>query len=323
MSTPLLKYVLCSAVLYAPMVFAQDATDTAVEATSSADESATSTTPSDAQVDQPHKKPRSHTIETLKNIHKDQLKVDAKAAQPEAVKDPLQPLNRKIYHFNDTLDKHIVRPVAVQYKEKIPEDVRGGFSNFRNNMRDPWNSTNQMLQGKPKKSFKTLGKFVLNTVTSLGMADIAKRKNLTSENETFGNTLGVWGVPSGPYIVIPVVGPSTFRDGFAMLAVDRFARPQDYIFEDDKIYWSYNAVNGIDARAQFLELDSIVQGDQYAALRDVYLQRRNYEIATRRGEDASADMFMEDDSFSDDEFTDEEPSTTETPDSNKTLPDSE
>ncbi|MFC3903707.1 phospholipid-binding lipoprotein MlaA [Acinetobacter marinus] len=302
MSTPLLKYVLCSAVLYAPMVFAQDATDTAVEATSSADESATSTTPSDAQVDQPHKKPRSHTIETLKNIHKDQLKVDAKAAQPEAVKDPLQPLNRKIYHFNDTLDKHVVRPVAVQYKEKIPEDVRGGFSNFRNNMRDPWNSTNQMLQGKPKKSFKTLGKFVLNTVTSLGMADIAKRKNLTSENETFGNTLGVWGVPSGPYIVLPMFGPSTFRDGFGMLAVDTFARPQGYLYKDDKIFWSMVALEGIDSRAQFLELDSVVQGDQYAALRDVYLQRRNYDIAVRRGEDPTTDMFMED-SFDDDGTT--------------------
>lgn len=315
MSTHFFKYLLCSVVCYSPFVFA----NTAI----TAEASTQAQTPIVDQSEVKTTHHRSKTIEALKNIHTEQLKVDAKANQPEAIKDPLQPLNRKIYSFNTKLDKSIVRPVAVQYKEKIPEQARGGFANFRNNMRDPWNAVNQLLQGNPKQAAKTLGRFTVNTVTSLGLADPAKRIDLNSERETFGNTLGVWGVPSGPYIVLPLAGPSTFRDGFAMLAVDRFARPQDYIFEGDKIYWSYNAVDGIDARAQFLELDSIVQGDQYAALRDVYLQRRNYEIATRRGEDASADMFMEDDSFSDDEFTDEEPSTTETPDSNKTLPDSE
>ena len=315
MSTHFFKYLLCSAVCYSPFVFAN--TTTITEASTQAQ------TPKVDQTEAKTTHHRSKTIEALKNIHTEQLKVDAKANQPEAIKDPLQPLNRKIYSFNTTLDKAIVRPVAVQYKEKIPEQARGGFANFRNNMRDPWNAVNQLLQGNPKQAAQTLGRFTVNTVTSLGFADPAKRIDLNSERETFGNTLGVWGVPSGPYIVLPIVGPSTFRDGFAMLAVDTFARPQGYIFEDDKIYWSYNAVEGIDARAQFLELDSIVQGDQYAALRDVYLQRRNYEIATRRGVDASADMFMEDDSFSDDEFTDEEPSTTETSESNETLPDSE
>ena len=315
MSTHFFKYLLCSAVCYSPFVFAN--TTTITEASTQAQ------TPIVDQTEAKTTHHRSKTIEALKNIHTEQLKVDAKANQPEAIKDPLQPLNRKIYSFNTTLDKAIVRPVAVQYKEKIPEQARGGFANFRNNMRDPWNAVNQLLQGNPKQAAQTLGRFTVNTVTSLGFADPAKRIDLNSERETFGNTLGVWGVPSGPYIVLPIVGPSTFRDGFAMLAVDTFARPQGYIFEDDKIYWSYNAVEGIDARAQFLELDSIVQGDQYAALRDVYLQRRNYEIATRRGEDASADMFMEDDSFSDDVFTDEEPSTTETSESNETLPVSE
>nr|WP_298892098.1 VacJ family lipoprotein [uncultured Acinetobacter sp.] len=313
MSTHFFKYLLCSAVCYSPFVFANTTTIAEVSAQAQA--------PDQTEVKTTHH--RSKTIEALKNIHTEQLKVDAKANQSEAIKDPLQPLNRKVHNFNMAIDNAVVRPVAVQYQSKVPDKVRSGFGNFRNNMRDPWNAVNQLLQGNPKQAAKTLGRFTLNTVTSLGLADPAKRIDLNSERETFGNTLGVWGVPSGPYIVLPLAGPSTFRDGFAMLAVDRFARPQDYIFEGDKIYWSYNAVDGIDARAQFLELDSIVQGDQYAALRDVYLQRRNYEIATRRGEDASADMFMEDDSFSDDEFTDEEPSTTETSDSNKTLPDSE
>ena len=92
------------------------------------------------------------------------------------------------------------------------------------------------------------------------------------------------------------------------------------IFEDDKIFWTYNAVDGIDARAQFLELDSIVQGDQYAALRDVYLQRRNYEIAMRSGDDPSQGMFMEDDAFIDDEFIDDEAMPSDPLETDETLP---
>ncbi len=313
MSTQTFKFLLCGAFIYTPLAIADTTpTDTENNAVIS-----NAVTPSETVETT---QPRSKTIETLKNIKTDQLKVDAKASQPEAVKDPLQPLNRKVHSFNMTLDKAVVRPVAVQYKEKIPEQARSTFANFRNNLRDPWNAVNQLLQGNPKQAAQTLGRFTVNTVTSLGLADPAKRIELNSQPETFGNTLGVWGVPSGPYIVLPIVGPSTFRDGFAMLAVDTFARPQGYIFEDDKIFWTYNAVVGIDARAQFLELDSIVQGDQYAALRDVYLQRRNYEIAMRSGDDSSQGMFMEDDAFIDDEFIDDEAMPSDASENDKTLP---
>lgn len=313
MSTQTFKFLLCGAFIYTPLAIA-DTTPTDTEnnvVTSNA------VTPSETVETT---QPRSKTIETLKNIKTDQLKVDAKANQPEAVKDPLQPLNRKVHSFNMTLDKAVVRPVAVQYKEKIPEQARSTFANFRNNLRDPWNAVNQLLQGNPKQAAQTLGRFTLNTVTSLGLADPAKTQNLTSENENFGTTLGVWGVPSGPYIVLPFLGPSTFRDGAAKVTVDSFARPQGYIFEADKIFWTYNAVDGIDARAQFLELDSIVQGDQYAALRDVYLQRRNYEIVMRSGDDPSQGMFMEDDAFIDDEFIDDEAMPSDASENDKTLP---
>ena len=316
MSTQTFKFLLCGAFIYTPLAIA----DTTPTDTENSAVTSNAVTPSETIETT---KPRSKTIETLKNIKTDQLKVDAKASQPEEVKDPLQPLNRKVHSFNMTLDKAVVRPVAVQYKEKIPEQARGTFANFRNNLRDPWNAVNQLLQGNPKQATKTLGRFTLNTVTSLGLADPAKTQNLTSENENFGTTLGVWGVPSGPYIVLPFLGPSTFRDGAAKVTIDSFARPQSYIFRDDKIFWSFNVAEGVDTRAQFLELDSVVQGDKYAALRDMYLQKKIFEISTRKGDIPSEDMFIEDDSFSDDEFTDEEPSTTETSESNETLPDSE
>lgn len=189
MSTQTFKFLLCGAFIYTPLAIA-DTTPTGAENNAVI---SNAVTPSETVETT---QPRSKTIETLKNIKTDQLKVDAKASQPEAVKDPLQPLNRKVHSFNMTLDKAVVRPVAVQYKEKIPEQARSTFANFRNNLRDPWNAVNQLLQGNPKQAAQTLGRFTVNTVTSLGLADPAKRIELNSQPETFGNTLGVWGVPS-------------------------------------------------------------------------------------------------------------------------------
>lgn len=243
-------------------------------------------------------------IDSFKNLHLNNFKSDALANQPENLKDPLQPLNRKIYAFNNTLDKNVLRPVAIQYQEKLPEDVRGSYSTFRSNLREPWNAVNQLLQGKPVTALKSLGRFTINTVTSLGMADAAKHLNLNNQKEDFGTTMGVWGVKSGPYLVLPLLGPGTFRDS-AGLALDVFAQPQAYLIENDKVYWTNNAVDGIATRAQYLSVDSIVQGDQYAVLRDVYLQQRAFTIASKRGEDASEGMFM-DDSFQDEEFIDED-----------------
>ncbi|KAF7273999.1 hypothetical protein GWI33_013315 [Rhynchophorus ferrugineus] len=226
------------------------------------------------------------------------------ANQPESIKDPLEPLNRKIYNFNTSLDKAVVRPLAVQYQEKVPEDVRGSYSNFRSNLREPWNAINQLLQGDPKTALRSLGRFTINTVTSLGMADAAKHLKLNAQKEDLGTTMGYWGVKSGPYIVLPIFGPSTFRDGVG-LVFDIAAQPQGYTIDNDKVYWTNSVVSGVASRADFLAVDSIVQGDQYAVLRDVYLQQRAFTIANKRGEDASEGMFM-DDPFQDEELYDED-----------------
>ncbi|WP_262445625.1 VacJ family lipoprotein [Acinetobacter sp. WU_MDCI_Abxe161] len=239
--------------------------------------------------------PRSQIIKDLKNIKVKDLKINANAAQPDPVKDPLQSLNRPIYSFNDMLDRNFLRPVAVQYREKTPEDVRGSYRQFRKNLGEPWNAVNQLIQGRPGRAAKTLGRFTINTLTTLGLADPASRLGLPTEEENFGVTLGYYGVPSGPFLMLPFFGPSTLRDGFG-LAVDAQARPQKYIMEDqDGLYWSSNMLQAVDTRAQYLDLDQTLQGDQYAMIRDLYLQRKAFQIAEKKG-DSTDVSFIDDDS---------------------------
>lgn len=235
---------------------------------------------------------QSSSLKELKNIKAKDLKVDANAAQPDNVKDPLQPLNRQIFAVNDALDRAIVRPIAVEYKEKIPSPIRDSYSGFRKNLGEPWNAVNQLIQGRPGRAAKTLGRFTINTVTTLGFADPASRLGLETEDENFGTTLGYWGVPSGPYLVLPVFGPSTFRDGFG-LVVDGYARPQRYILEDEEVlYWAEQTLRGIDVRSQLIDIEGAIQGDKYSSIRDIYLQRKNFIIAEKKGQEAEG-MFID------------------------------
>lgn len=236
---------------------------------------------------------QSSSLKELKNIKAKDLKVDANAAQPDNVKDPLQPLNRQIFAVNDALDRAIVRPIAVEYKEKIPSPIRDSYSGFRKNLGEPWNAVNQLIQGRPGRAAKTLGRFTINTVTTLGFADPASRLGLETEDENFGTTLGYWGVPSGPYLVLPVFGPSTFRDGFG-LVVDGYARPQRYVLENEEgLYWAEQTLRGIDVRSQLIDIEGAIQGDKYSSIRDIYLQRKNFIIAEKKGQEAEG-MFIDD-----------------------------
>ncbi|MDH1517935.1 VacJ family lipoprotein [Acinetobacter johnsonii] len=272
---------LCAGLLFVgftTFAFAEDVAPTA------ASEIDTSADPQTAQ---------SSSLKELKNIKAKDLKVDANAAQPDNVKDPLQPLNRQIFAVNDALDRAIVRPIAVEYKEKIPSPIRDSYSGFRKNLGEPWNAVNQLIQGRPGRAAKTLGRFTINTVTTLGFADPASRLGLETEDENFGTTLGYWGVPSGPYLVLPVFGPSTFRDGFG-LVVDGYARPQRYILEDEEgLYWAEQTLRGIDVRSQLIDIEGAIQGDKYSSIRDIYLQRKNFIIAEKKGQEAEG-MFIDD-----------------------------
>ena len=286
---------LCAGLLFVgftTFAFAEDVAPTA------ASEIDTSADPQTAQ---------SSSLKELKNIKAKDLKVDANAAQPDNVKDPLQPLNRQIFAVNDALDRAIVRPIAVEYKERIPSPIRDSYSGFRKNLGEPWNAVNQLIQGRPGRAAKTLGRFTINTVTTLGFADPASRLGLETEDENFGTTLGYWGVPSGPYLVLPVFGPSTFRDGFG-LVVDGYARPQRYILEDEEgLYWAEQTLRGIDVRSQLIDIEGAIQGDKYSSIRDIYLQRKNFIIAEKKGQEAEG-MFIDD--VSDDDSS-SSPSTNE------------
>lgn len=240
------------------------------------------------------KYPRLEALKELKGIKIDDLKVNATAAQADHVKDPLQPLNRQIYDLNDYIDRKFARPVAVQYKQKVPSDVRGSYRGFRKNLGEPWNAANQVAQGRLVRAAKTLGRFTLNTVTTLGLADPASRLGLLNEEESLGTTLGYYGVPSGPYLMLPVLGPSTFRDSFGRI-IDSQGRLQKYVFQKDRVYYGDSLAGGIDARAQLIDVEDVLQGDKYAALRDIYLQRKAFEIAEKKGVQQDSDLFINDD----------------------------
>ena len=242
------------------------------------------------------KHPRLEALKELKTIKADQLKVNANAAQADEVKDPLQPLNREIFKFNDMLDRNFARPIAMQYKEKVPSEVRGTYYGFRKNLGEPWNAVNQIAQGRFLRAAKTLGRFTINTVTTLGLADPATRLGLETEDEDFGTTLGYYGVPSGPYVMLPVLGPSTFRDGIGRVA-DNFGRPQKYILDHhDRLYYGEQLWRGIDIRSELLDVEQVLQGDKYAALRDAYLQKKNFDIAQKKGLETDSNLFIDDES---------------------------
>jgi len=259
---------------------------------------------------EPEKTPLRTKISNKAQQLQTQLKVDARAAQAEEVKDPFQPLNRKIYQFNDVIDRNVLRPVAVQYVEKVPKDVRGSYTQFRNNLGEPWNVVNQLIQGRPARAAKSLGRFTINTLTTLGLADPARRLGLSHEDERLGITLGYYGVPSGPYIMLPLLGPSSVR-GVIGSAVDSQARPQKYILDDnDGLYWSDQSLRVIDTRSEILDVEGVLTGDRYAQIRDIYLQRTSYAIAEKKGMESES-LFTDIDDEFEDEFDEDQSDSTE------------
>ena len=243
------------------------------------------------------KHPRIEALKDLKNITRQDLKVNATAAQADSVKDPLQPLNREFYQFNDMLDRNFIRPVAVQYKEKVPDDVRSSYSLFRKNLSEPWNAVNQLAQGRFSRAAKSLGRFTINTVTSLGLADPARRLGLPTEEESLGLTLGYYGIPTGPYLMLPILGPSTLRHSGDYI-VEGYTNPlwqQSYASDQTELIWGNRILGGINTRSKLLDVEEVLQGDRYAAIRDIYLQRIAFQIAEKKGNSAEAVSFVDDD----------------------------
>ncbi|MDQ8037148.1 MAG: VacJ family lipoprotein, partial [Pedobacter sp.] len=204
--------------------------------------------------------------------------------------DPWEKFNRGVYRFNDVADRYVLKPVAKGYRAVTPELVRTGVTNFFINLRSPLVVMNDLLQGKVKQAGGDTLRFVVNsTVGVVGVVDVAARINLPVHDEDFGQTLGVWGVPSGPYLMLPFMGPSSLRDGVGV-GVDAVANPRRRLINRD-VDWILFGVDVVNSRASLLDLEDIIQGDRYLFIRDLYLQRREY--AVKDGQ-VSDDPFLDD-----------------------------
>ena len=198
--------------------------------------------------------------------------------------DPFQNINEKTHNLNQTLDMQVASPVARFYKRITPDFLEKGITNFTHNIEDLSIGINNILQGKFNEGLSDFSRFTLNTsIGLLGFIDIASDLGLTKHNEDFGQTLAVWGVPDGPYLVLPGLGPSTTRDTLAMIP-DAFLTPL-WLVDHDRTSYSLTAIDLIDTRARYLGLESVVIGDEYLFYRDAYLQSRNFEIKDGEVED--------------------------------------
>jgi phospholipid-binding lipoprotein MlaA len=198
--------------------------------------------------------------------------------------DPLKDLNQKTHDLNQTLDLQVASPVARFYKRITPDFIEMGVTNFTQNVEDLSIGVNNILQGKIKSGFSDLSRFTINsTIGIAGLLDIASDMGLEKHDEDFGQTLAVWGVPDGPYLVLPGLGPSTMRDTLAMIP-DAFLTPL-WLIDHDRTSYSLTAIDLIDTRARYLGLESIVIGDEYLFYRDAYLQSRQFEIKDGEIED--------------------------------------
>ena len=201
----------------------------------------------------------------------------AGCASPGNPRDPLEPVNRAVYSFNDGFDRAIAKPVAQGYKAIVPDLVRTGVGNFFSNLEDLWIAANNLLQGKVATAADDFGRFFLNSTFGLfGVLDIASDVGLEKHNEDFGQTLAFWGVGSGPYVVLPFLGPSTVRDALGRMIVDSQA---DFVIQTDHVPTRNTlfALRVVDTRADLLDASRVLEEaalDKYNFVRDAFLQRR-------------------------------------------------
>ncbi len=197
-----------------------------------------------------------------------------------AQKDPYEQYNRNVFEFNDAIDRNALKPAATAYKQALPSFVQTGVNNFFGNLADIWSSANNLMQGKGEAGMSDFTRVMLNSTLGFGgVLDIASEAGLKKHNEDFGQTLGYWGMPSGPYLMLPLLGPSTLRDT-AALPLDIAADP-----------WGTGVSNGVqaagtvlrvvDQRAVLLDATNIMEGaalDRYEFIRDGFLQSRKNKV---------------------------------------------
>ena len=235
------------------------------------------------------------------------------AAAP-AKKDPRDPwerMNRTTYKFNDKLDKAVLRPVAHGYQNVTPQFVRTGVSNFVDNLTSPITIVNDLLQLRFKVFARDTGRLLMNTTLGIGgLLDPATQAGLEKNTNDFGLTFGRWGIPKGPYFVIPLLGPSDVRDGLGRIP-DSYLSPQNWV-DNTALQYSLWFVELLDARYRLLATDPLLDAayDPYLFMKNAYLQRRDYQLGRITGaptqNESDADKLL-------DEATKEEESEQPTP----------
>ncbi len=194
--------------------------------------------------------------------------------------DPFETFNRDVYRFNEVVDEAVVKPVAIAYRDVTPDPVRTGVSNFFGNLGDVWSTANAVLQLRPREAAENWLRVSVNTVFGLGgLLDIASEMGIERTKLDFGLTLGRWGVPAGPYLVLPFMGPSTIRDvaGTSIESRGDLVQQLEHIPTRNSLY----VLRLVDTRTNLLRATSMLEGvalDKYSFTRDVYLQRRDSQI---------------------------------------------
>lgn len=195
-------------------------------------------------------------------------------------RDPMESWNRGVYGFNDALDRAVVKPVATVYRGVLPQWMRSGVGNFFNNLEDVWSIVNNALQLRGRDTGDSIGRVMVNsTVGVVGLIDVASELNIERHTADFGLTLGRWGVGAGPYVVLPLLGPSTMRSVVA-LPVDWKGNLVNQV-ADEATRYGLVALDLVDTRAKYLQAGSVVEEaalDQYSFIRDSYLQRQRNRV---------------------------------------------
>jgi phospholipid-binding lipoprotein MlaA len=191
-------------------------------------------------------------------------------------RDPFEPLNRRIYRFNEVVDENIAKPLATAYRDLLHEEIRSRVRNFFSNLADLWIGANDFLQGKFQEGVEDWARFAFNsTFGLLGIHDVASDFGIEKRNEDFGQTLGRWGAGEGPYLVLPILSSSTVRDAFGT-GIDMYVDPISE-FRPIRVRNSAIALRLVNARADLLDASRILEQaalDKYVFQRDAYLQRR-------------------------------------------------
>jgi len=206
-------------------------------------------------------------------------------------RDPFERYNRAMFSFNQTVDDKVLKPVATGYVNVIPSMIRTAIGNFFGNIGDVWTAVNNYLQGKPREGTSDVARVVLNSTFGIvGLIDVATPAGLVQHGEDFGQTLGVWGVKSGPYLILPILGASTVRDGLAR-TLDLYADPITQI-DSARVQNSARALRLVDDRAALLDSTRMMEDaalDPYLFVRDAYLQRRESRVRDGKSDQGEAE----------------------------------